>query len=535
MRRFASSLLILCAAGIFCTAQQKTYTNPVLHADFSDPDVVEVDGEYYMTASSFGCAPGLPVLHSRDLVNWNMLSYALPELTPIEEFETPQHGKAVWAPCIRHHEGEFYIYWGDPDRGIFCVKSPDAIKWEQPILVKAGKGMIDATPLWDDDGKVYLAHAWAASRAGMNSIISLFELDSTGTRAISDPVIVFDGNDGVNYTVEGPKLYKRGGEYYIFAPAGGVAVGWQLVMRSRDIFGPYETRRVMEQGSTDINGPHQGAWVSAGGEDWFLHFQDKDAYGRVVHLNPLKWQDGWPVIGIDKDGDGCGEPVYKYKYPDTKLGRSDAPNFDDEFDNHRLGLWWQWQTNYKNTFGMPTNQGTFRLYAHHQREDENSWNVPNLLLQKFMYEEFTATTKVKLTTKFNGQQAGFMVMGLDYFKIGAEMHDGTYDLVFTRCIDAEHGKAEERQVLASVDPSSFYNNGRLDNSELEIYFRIEVKKGAKCQFYYSLDGKKFVKAGSEFAAKEGKWIGAKLGYFATTPLPNDKGWMDIDWFRVKEN
>lgn len=236
-----------------------TYQNPVLYADYSDPDVCAAGDDFYMTASSFNCIPGLPILHSRDLVNWSLVNYALPVQEPKEFFDKAQHGKGVWAPAIRFHKGEFYIYWGDPDYGIYMIKTRDPKgSWSKPVLVKAGKGMIDPTPLWDEDGKVYLIHAYAGSRSGVNSILVICELNAEGTEVISDPVMVFDGNDGKNHTVEGPKLYKRNGYYYIFAPAGGVATGWQLVLRSKNIYGPYESKIVMAQGKTTINGPHQG-------------------------------------------------------------------------------------------------------------------------------------------------------------------------------------------------------------------------------------------------------------------------------------
>ena len=296
-----------------------TYINPIIHADYSDPDVCAAGDDFYMTASSFGCAPGLPILHSKDLVNWRLANYALKEIEPTGFFNAPQHGKGVWAPSIRYHNGEFFIYWGDPDWGIFMVKTKDPLgEWEKPVLVKAGKGMIDPTPLWDEDGKVYLVHAWAGSRAAFNSVITVCEMNAGGTKVISEPVLVFDGNDGVNHTIEGPKFYKRNGYYYILAPAGGVVTGWQLALRSRNVYGPYESKIVMAQGDTDINGPHQGGWVeTCTGESWFINFQDKAMYGRVLHLNPMKWENDWPVIGEDKDGDGCGEPVKRYKKPDV--------------------------------------------------------------------------------------------------------------------------------------------------------------------------------------------------------------------------
>lgn len=395
-----------------------TYQNPVLYADYSDPDVCAAGDDFYMTASSFNCIPGLPILHSNDLVNWSLVNYALPVQEPQEFFDKAQHGKGVWAPAIRFHNGEFYIYWGDPDYGIYLIKAKDPEgEWTKPVLVKAGKGMIDPTPLWDEDGKVYLIHAYAGSRSGVNSILVICELNAEGTEVISDPVMVFDGNDGKNHTVEGPKLYKRNGYYYIFAPAGGVATGWQLVLRSRNIYGPYESKIVMAQGKTTVNGPHQGGWVDTNtGESWFVHFQDQGAYGRVIHLNPMKWINDWPVIGADKDMDGCGEPVTTYKKPN--VGRTypvATPPESDEFNTRHLGLQWQWHANKKDTYGFTTDLGYIRLYAGSlSKEFVNFWEVPNLLMQKFPAEEFTATAKLTFTAKQDGEQAGIIVMGWDY-------------------------------------------------------------------------------------------------------------------------
>lgn len=342
-----------------------TYINPIINADYSDPDVCAVGNDFYLTASSFNCIPGLPILHSNDLVNWKIVNYALKKQIPAEIYDKPQHGKGVWAPCIRYHKGEFYIYWGDPDFGIYMIKTSNPEdEWSEPVLVKAGKGMIDPSPLWDEDGKVYLINAWAGSRSGINSVLVVSEMNSEGTKVISDPVMVFDGNDGVNHTVEGPKFYKRNGYYYIMAPAGGVEQGWQLAMRSKNIYGPYQYKIVMAQGKSVINGPHQGAWVETNaGESWFINFQDKAMYGRVLHLNPMKWINDWPVIGVDKDGDGCGEPVTEYKKPNVgKVYPKETPVESDEFSSARLGLQWEWHANYKDVYGFPSNSGFMLLH-----------------------------------------------------------------------------------------------------------------------------------------------------------------------------
>lgn len=514
------------------------YRNPVLHADYSDPDVCTVGEDYFLTASSFNCTPGLPILHSKDLVNWKIVNYALKKVEPVEYYNEARHGKGVWAPSIRFHEGVFYIYWGDPDFGIFMVKTRDPYgEWDAPVLVKAGKGMIDPCPLWDDDGRVYLAHAWAGSRAKFNSVLTVCELNKEGTKVISDPVLVFDGNDGVNHTIEGAKFYKRNGFYYLFAPAGGVVSGWQLVMRSKDVYGPYEARIVMAQGKTDINGPHQGGWVDTpAGESWFLHFQDKGAYGRVLHLNPMKWVNDWPVIGVDKDGDGCGDPVSRYRKPKTdKTYPIETPVESDEFDTRKLGLQWEWHANYQDVFGFTTNMGYARIYGHELSPHfKNFWEVPNLLMQKFPAEEFTATAKLKVSAKDDGQLSGLIIMGWDYSWIGVEKQGEKFLLKQAVCKDAEQGNLEQVSTLAVLEPSRKFEAGLFPNYEREIYIRVHVDKGAYCRFSYSLDGKKFTEAGTLFKARQGKWIGAKVGMFSVTPHGKERGWVDVDWFRVEK-
>ena len=514
------------------------YRNPVLHADYSDPDVCEVGEDYFLTASSFNCTPGLPILHSKDLVNWKIVNYALKKVEPVEYYNEARHGKGVWAPSIRFHEGVFYIYWGDPDFGIFMVKTRDPYgEWDKPVLVKAGKGMIDPCPLWDDDGRVYLAHAWAGSRAKFNSVLTVCEMNKEGTAVISDPVLVFDGNDGVNHTIEGAKFYKRNGFYYLFAPAGGVVSGWQLVMRSKDVYGPYEARIVMAQGKTDINGPHQGGWVDTpAGESWFLHFQDKGAYGRVLHLNPMKWVNDWPVIGVDKDGDGCGDPVSRYRKPKTdKTYPIETPVESDEFDTRKLGLQWEWHANYQDVFGFTTNMGYARIYGHELSPHfKNFWEVSNLLMQKFPAEEFTATAKLKGSAKDDGQLSGLIIMGLDYSWIGVEKQGEKFLLKQAVCKDAEQGNLEQVSTLAVLEPSRKFEAGLFPNYEREIYIRVHVDKGAYCRFSYSLDGRKFTEAGTLFKARQGKWIGAKVGMFSVTPHGKERGWLDVDWFRVEK-
>lgn len=513
-----------------------TYTNPVINADYSDPDVCVAGEDYYLTASSFNCIPGLPILHSKDLVNWEIVGHAVKELEPKQEFDRPSHGNGIWAPSIRYHNGEFYIYWSDPDYGVFMVKTKDpAGEWSKPLCVIPGKGLIDTTPLWDDDGRCYLVNAYANSRSRFASVIAIRELSADGTKPIGNPVIIYDGNGTESRTCEGPKIYKRDGWYWVMFPAGGVPTGFQVAMRSKNPFGPYESKVVLAQGKTKINGPHQGAWVHTKfGEDWFLHFQDKEAYGRVVHLQPVTWKDNWPVMGIDKDGDYCGEPVTTYRKPKTS-GKVQVvnPAESDEFSDTRLGLQWQWHANYNETFGMPTAFGSYRVYTHKVSEKfQNLWEVPNLLLQKTPADKFTATTKIRFTSKDQNQTGGLLMMGLDYSGLVVKRVGNDFQLLQISCKSADKGKPQTEQLIATLKPTAVDQIDYQPGTHIDIYMRMSVNDG-KMHFSYSLDGKKYTKCGTEFTMREGKWIGAKIGFVAYEPgQKTNRGWIDADWFRV---
>ena len=508
------------------------YKNPVINADYSDPDVVCVGDDYYMTASSFNCIPGLPVLHSKDLVNWELIGHAVTKLQPKAVFNRPSHGNGVWAPCISYHNGEFYIYWGDPDYGVFMVKTKDpAGKWEDPVCVIPGKGMIDTSPLWDEDGRVYLVNGWANSRNRFASVITVRELNAEGTKAISDPVIVFDGNGTENRTCEGPKFYKRNGWYWVMFPAGGVPTGFQVAMRSQSPFGPYEAKKVLAQGKSKINGPHQGAWIHTQyGEDWFMHFQDKEAYGRVVHLQPVTWKDNWPVMGKVPSKGYCGEPYETYKMPKAASHVNMNPVESDEFNKPKLGLQWQWHANYQQWFGMPTSMGVMRIYTY--KSNATIWNVPNLLLQKTPADNFTATAKLQLTAKDQGQMGGIIMMGLDYSALVVKRVGNEFELQQITCHMADKKGEEEVKVLATLKPTSVDKIDYQPAIHESVYMRMVVKAG-KMQFFISKDGKKYEQVGDEFTMREGKWIGAKIGMVAKEPGGKaNRGWIDVDWFRV---
>ncbi|SCY41619.1 Beta-xylosidase [Nonlabens sp. Hel1_33_55] len=505
------------------------YKNPIIHADYSDPDVIRVGDDFFMTSSSFNTAPGLPILHSKDMVNWKLINHALPKIVPEEHFKKPQHGNGVWAPSIRYHEDEYYIYWGDPDFGIYMVKTKDPFsKWDEPILVMPGKGLIDPSPLWDDDGTAYLVHAYAGSRAGVKSLLTVNRMNASGTKVIDEGVHVFDGHENQG-TIEGPKFYKKGDYYYIFAPAGGVQYGWQLVLRSKNIYGPYEEKIVLEQGSTDINGPHQGAWIETeDGASWFYHFQDKDAYGRVVHLQPMKWENDWPVMGEDLDGNGIGEPVLTYKKPIVKNNAvKTTPVESDFFTRFNIGKQWQWNANPEVIWHakLPSNDYLRLFSIKPPTSSANLWMTPNLLLQKFPAPSFTVNTKISLHPEeaSSGKSAGVIIMGTDYASLGISHDQNGYFITQSETIDAIGEKPEKINETVRLKSNS-------------AYFQVDViAPEAICKFRYSEDGKTFIEIGKSFKAKPGKWIGAKVGlYSISTEEAARGGYADVEYFEIDE-
>lgn len=467
----------------------------IIYADYSDPDVCEGSkGDYWLTASSFQCAPGLPILHSEDMVHWTLVNYALKSLIPAEHYADVQHGCGVWAPCIRKHGDTYYIYWGDPDYGIFMVKTHDpASEWNAPVLVVSGKGMIDPSPLWDDDGRLYLVNGWANSRCGFNSILTVRQLTADGASAVSDPVMVYDGLTEGNHTIEGPKFYKKDGWYYILAPAGGVEQGYQLALRSRQVYGPYESKVVFNK-----SGIHQGGWAG----DKFVCFQERQAYGRVLHLLDVKMKDGWPMMSVSS-----ADKPQPLAYSTPSLA-------------------YQWHSNYSQLYGFSHRDGT-RVYSHYVDSTFcNFWSVPNLYLKKFGRETFSDTLSTTITANADGQQSGFIIMGRSYARLAFQLSDGQFLVKCITCADADKGNAEKEVQLAKVKARRF-NAGAKDCYAADVRFVLTCAKGASCTMAYSVNGAPFETCPTVFQAREGKWIGAKYGVYSIAPDGKGRGWIDL--------
>ncbi|WP_238483165.1 MULTISPECIES: glycoside hydrolase 43 family protein [Rahnella] len=500
------------------------YQNPVLYADYSDPDIVCVGDNIYMVASSFNHIPGLPVLHSTDLVNWKIINHVVQRIN-YPAYDNMQPGKGIWAPSIRYHNGLFWVFYSMPDEGIFMSYTADPAKdWSEPHCIKAVKGWIDPCPFWDDDGRAWLVHAFAYSRSGIKHQLQLCEMAPDATSLLDEGSIIFDG--AVSHpTIEGPKMYWRNGWYYIFAPAGGVESGWQTVLRSRQINGPFEARDVLHQGTSKVNGPHQGGWVELkNGECWFMHFQDAAHNGRIVHLQPMRWKhDDWPEIGEKVDDAGPGQPVSVYPKPMTgKEGKSCKPQTTDRFADGRFGLQWQWQANPQRDWIIPSPEG-LKLVCR-PFGARSLYDTPQLLLQKLSAPQFTVTTR--LTPHFNhdGEQSGLIVYGERYGAVSVCRQEGGWALVFDFGWMSDKGVLSQKRTVLST----------LIRNEA-VFIRAEILQRGVCHFSFrQIETEEWKTVEPQLAISAGKWVGAKIGiYSAASGLDSDAGYSEFSYFEVK--
>lgn len=490
------------------------YTNPIIQADYSDPDAIRVGEDFYMVASSFNQIPGLPVLHSKNLVNWELINYAIDEL-PYEKYNKVRHGEGAWAPSIRYHNGTYYILVPTPDEGIFVTYTKNPYeKWSNLELLIPGRGLEDPCPIWVDD-KCYIVIGFAKSRAGFNSCLGLYEA-TTDLKELITPnyTIIYDGHN-MNPSIEGPKFNVRNGFFYILAPAGSVKGGWQTCLRSKNIYGPYESKIVLAQGETLINGPHQGALIDIDDQDnWaFIHFQDMRAYGRIVHLEPVMWYNDWPIIGNVMDPLLYGTPVSSHEYlidksSDYKLQTS------DDFSGDKLSLMWQFPANRGKDWYSFDNG----LKLNCVMQEEKPLNLcPNMLMQKVSFLEFDIHTTCTLNLKEDSDEVGFAMMGLNYYYICVVRRDGR------NFLELRHGSVEGNDEVLSSTPYDLK----------EITFNMEAINKDIYKLLYSLG------VNSEFLtgyleASAGRWIGSKVCIYAKS-MKKSEGYATFKKFCVNNS
>jgi beta-xylosidase len=488
------------------------YRNPILFADYSDPDVIRVGSDYYLVASTFHFVPGIPILHSKDLVHWSIAGHVIDRLAISPAYDMQggnRYGRGVWAPAVRFHNGLFYVYFPTPDEGVFVSTAPKMTgPWTAPEAVLSGPGYEDPCPFWDDDGQAYLIH----SKVGAGPLI-LHRMSPDGKRVLDDGKEIM--RDPKNLpTLEGPKMYKRNGLYYIFAPYGGVPVGAQAVLRSKNIYGPYEYRTVLAKGDTEINGPHQGGYVETpDGKGWFIHFQSRGAHGRIVHLQPVRWDGDWPVIGNAPQGATTGEPVMEYALPIVFHPQpTDRPQTSDEFDAKALSPMWEWNHNPANErWSLAERPGFLRLHTAYAADLLHARNTVTECLQD---ESAEITVRLDLEHLAPGDRAG-----LSIFDVSKSYVAVTY---------AGAGRKLAFSIKDADTPGP-------DISAKIVQLRAVVKGDMATYFYSTDDGAAFTPIGSEVKLAFGWWKGARPAIFAFNTDANAKtsGVLDVDWVHYR--
>lgn len=500
------------------------YQNPILYADYSDPDVIRVGEDYYMVASSFAYLPGVPLLHSKDLVHWEIINHCVPSL-PFEKYDQPSHGSGTWAPSIRYHDGLFYVFVPLPDEGILVARSADPYGEFSLNMLHKVTGWIDPCPFWDEDGRAYMVFAYARSRSGIKHRLDLVEMDPQCTKLIGEPVTIFDGEQ-LGPTTEGPKMYKYQGYYYILMPSGGVAGGWQSALRAESVTGPYEYRIVMHQGNTKVNGPHQGGWVTApDGRHWFVHFQDVIELGRITHLQPMCFHAGWPFIGSEQNGDGIGEPVMEWNLPVEDQPRYQIAQSDD-FHGNTLGLQWQWQANPQDFFYSLTGHGLRLFCLVNQKRENLLWYAPNAMTQIPQHQAFSVVTKVKLQGEKPGDLSAMGMIGHCYSYVGLMKTEAGNEVVLFKGTVTEkefEGKAKEiREISCPCKGDT-------------VYFRLEVFLNKTYRFAWSEDGIRFTTIGGANPLRRATWTGAKLCLWSANKNNMiSKGYGEYDYIYIED-
>ncbi len=477
---------------ILCWGDQGdgTYRNPVLFADFSDPDVIRVGSDFYLIASDFNYM-GTQVLHSKDLVNWEIIGQVFDSLKISPLFDQMQkYSRGFWAPSLRYHNGRYYIYVCTPEEGLFMwhAEHPRG-PWSDTFCVKEVDRWEDPCPFWDDNGNAYLVH----SRLGAGPLI-LHRMTSDGTRLLDDGREIYYGKGA-----EGPKMFKRNGWYYISLPENGVALGVQTIIRSRNVYGPYERKVVLPE-----TNPHQGGMVEfENGEGWFIGFKYMEHLGRVCHLVPYSWQDDdWP-----KFAEGNVYSMMSWEKPNVgAVYPVSRPEVSDEFNEPVLNPIWQWNHNpVHEKWSLTERPGFLRLKS---TPAPNHELARNTLTQKIWDTCGIIDVKLNVEGISDGQKSGF---------------------TFINAKEMGWVGVEQKGSSRKISYGSFYEAGGF-GPEIKgdcVWLRTEYVDES-CRFYYSLDGKKYNSVPVKFRMKFAGWKACRMGLYS---FGSESGHADFDYFR----
>lgn len=488
-----------------------TFVNPVLPADYSDIDVIRVSDDYYAISSTIHVSPGVVVLHSRDLVNWRTISHAVADIDvlgpEVSWRNMAGYGRGVWAGAIRYHAGKFWIYFTCPDSGIYLTTATSpAGPWAPLARVWDMKGYDDTCPFWDDDGQGYLvtSHFAADPATGRKYDIHLFKLSADGTSLdlASDRIIHQSPGSEAN------KLYKIDGVYYHYysevKPEGRVA----MMNRSKSLEGPWETRQLNHVDKAVDKEPNQGGLVQApSGDWWFLTHQGTgDWEGRALCLLPVKWQDGWPVLGQPGD-DGIGNMVWQAQKPIAGQPRL-MPDLSDDFSKATLGQHWEWNHAPRaDMWSLAERRGALRLHAFTPVKGGDLTSVGNVLSQRAWRTAANAVTvRFDLSGMADGQSAGLNHASRTFAVLGVEQTGATRRLVFRD----SSGNAVAGPKLTRAS----------------LWLRSAWDVDGNCLFAYSLDGRKFTAFGPTCKLAWGRYRGDRIGLHSFN-AHTDAGYVDI--------
>jgi len=503
-----------------------TYKNPMLNGDYPDVDIEQVGDTYYMITSTNHYAPGMTLLKSRDIVNWRIIGHVFEKLTwePAYNFDKMSgYGAGVWAGDLAYHDGTWYCYFIDTRSGLYMSSARDITgPWSRPICMLRKQRWTDPAAFWDEDEKqAYLVCNFGSDPVQRKNQTRLFRMSWDGKRLLDEGTPLYHGSGA-----EAAKIYKIDRYYYIFLAQWIDGDRKQLVLRGKSMYGPFERKIVMEKAAGALRSVCQGALVQAAdGSWWYTHqlvqhrekikgpFAGKSTgssyEGRSQWLIPVKWRDGWPVLGEDPDGNGIGNTVAGWAKPIPRHP-VDAPQTDDEFDSKKLGPQWQWNHNPRDDrWSLTERPGWLRLKANVPIGKGGFWNASNTISQRLMGKgKGVVTAKVDISGMKPGQQAGFCRHSGQFVLLGVRVsHGGVKKLIFNN-----NGKVKEGPVI---------------RKDL-IYYRTQ-NDGNQAFYEYSLDGRKFRRFGGPFQLQFGRWRGDRPGFYCW----NDKsptGHIDIDYF-----
>jgi beta-xylosidase len=567
MTIFKFSILLILASALFCSCspQQEpkigswgdqgdgTYINPILNADYPDVDVEQLGDTYYMISSKQHMAPGMVILESKDMVNWTTIGHVWDSLSWAPEYNWDRmngYSLGVWAGDLAYHDGTWFCYQIDAYHGLYMSSATD-IKgpWTAPHkMLSIDKILDDPAVFWDDEAhQAYLICNTSkkqkkASNKTPGNENRIYKMSWDGREISDSGQVVYTG-----IGAEAAKIYKMDGQWYLFLaewfpldqsrpndPSSESRDRKQIVLRSKtnSIYGPYDKKIVMERGNGITRSCSQGGLMQApDGSWWYTHqlIQNTDTpfQGRPQCLEPVTWVDGWPIIGIDIDNDGIGEPVIQHQKPIQGFPVN-APQTDDDFSEEKLGRQWEWNHNPRNSFwSLTENPGSLRLKAGIPISGKNTgpgnniwtnaegaqsvfWRAYNTVSQRIMGTTTgTATAKFDISNTTPGQRAGFVRFGGVFHLCGISVDDS------------------ENRNLFFMNKEGEETMGPIIKGD-QLFIQTS-NNGNKASFKYSLDGETYESFGPEFTLKFGKWTGDRLGFFCWNEK-DEKGSIDVDWF-----